>query len=239
MKLHRFIGEFDLKQLRILITDRELVRQLKNVLRFKSGDMFLLCDGRDQEALVTVIEVKDRAIEVEVVERKASVSEVRRAVSLYCALLKRENFEWVAQKATEVGVCEIIPLVTARTVKFAFKRTRVEQIVKEAAEQSGRGTVPLLHDPMKLEIAFEHARASEAMYFFDTQKEGLKTISFLETSLKQKSSVALFIGPEGGWDVDEARMAHMKGAITTGLGDLTLRGETAAILASYLAVSMV
>ncbi len=238
MKLHRFIGEFNLKQQRILITDREMIRQLKNVLRFTPGDSLMLCDGRNQEVLARVVDVKDHRIEVDVIERMASVNTERRAVSLYCALLKRENFEWVAQKATEVGVQEIIPLVTARTVKFAFKRTRVEQIVREAAEQSGRGTVPLLHDPMKLETAFEHARASEAMYFFDTQKEGVKTISFLETSLKQKSSVALFIGPEGGWDVDEARMAHMKGAMTTGLSDLTFRGETAALVASYLAVSL-
>ncbi len=238
MKLHRFIGEFDLKQQRILITDLETVRQLKNVLRFAPGDSLSLCDGKNKEALARVVDVKDRCIEVDVIERMTSINTARRAVSLYSALLKRENFEWVGQKATEVGVQEIIPLVTARTVKFSFKRTRVEQIVKEAAEQSGRGTVPLVHDPMKLEVAFEHARASEAMYFFDTQKEGVRTISFLETSLKQQSSVALFIGPEGGWDVDEARMAEMKGAITTGLGGLTLRAETAALVAAYLAASL-
>jgi RsmE family RNA methyltransferase len=185
MKLHRFIGEFDLKQQRILITDLETVRQLKMCCDLHPAT-HCRCVMEKNKALARVVDVKDRCIEVDVIERMTSINT---ATLLTCILrfLKRENFEWVGQKATEVGVQEIIPLVTARTVKFSL-RTRVEQIVKEAAEQSGEEQYRWC-DPMKLKWLLNmHVPLRRCIFRYSKKASGRY---LLETSLKQQSSVAL------------------------------------------------
>jgi len=75
--------------------------------------------------------------------------------------LKGEKFEWVVQKATEVGIKEIVPLLTRRTVKLNFRRERLEKIIQEAVEQAGRGIVPLLSNPIKLEEVVKLAQGNE------------------------------------------------------------------------------
>jgi 16S rRNA (uracil1498-N3)-methyltransferase len=148
-------------------------------------------------------------------------------VILYCSIIKRENFELMAQKATEVGVKEIVPLLSSRTIKLNIKSERVEKIIKEASEQSGRGKVPELHPPMTFKDALEHAKSNDLNLFFDPSGK-------IFSPLTQEKKIGVFIGPEGGWDEDEIGLARAQNFQIVSLGKLVLRAETAAIVASFL-----
>ena len=86
-------------------------------------------------------------------------------MTLYCAVLKRENFEWVVQKCTELGIRAIIPIVTTRTVKTGLKMDRLRIIAKEAAEQSGRGIIPVINNPLEFDRALEEAKHQQNIFF--------------------------------------------------------------------------
>jgi 16S rRNA (uracil1498-N3)-methyltransferase len=228
-KIHRFIGRFELSADRLLIRDADLVHQIRAVLKLQIGERILLADGRGAEALADIAAVDKAAVEVSIVERRVSV-EPKKRVTLYCAILKRDNFEYAVQKAVECGVSSIVPLITARTVKLGLNAARLASIVREAAEQSGRGRIPEVAAPRKFDAAIKDALANDANYFFDASE---KDWDQPRPSIK---TVGVWIGPEGGWEDFELEAAKAKGFIISSLGVLTLRAETAATVAVYLAV---
>ena len=158
MRLHRFIGDFSFEEgsasggnfskNKLTISDKELVNQIKNVLRLKIGDEIRLDDGKEKSALAEIISITRAGIEVDISEVSENKNELPIYGTLYCSILKRENFELVAQKATEIGIKEIVPIISSRTIKLNLREDRLEKIIKEAAEQSGRGIVPKLNKPM-------------------------------------------------------------------------------------------
>jgi len=225
MKKHRFIVELDLVPGPLELKDGELFHQWKNVLRIPVGGDVVLSDGKGREAEGRIVAYGRSSVTLELEEPEGTSSEGR-AVTLYAALLKRENFELVLQKATEVGVARIVPVVTARTVKLGFKMDRAKKIVREAAEQSGRATVPVVEEPTRFPDAVKHAAGPQAFFH----------VVLRPTSYKLQPSSGVWIGPEGGWTDEEVHAAREAGFDIASLGDLTLRAETAAIVASYLAV---
>lgn len=229
MKIHRFIINTSLNQPNVFVVDPEILKQWRNVLRFQAGDKVVLCDGQGQEAMA-VIESLDKTGARLTLERAVlAESEPKRQVTLYCAILKRENFEWVAQKAVEVGVQRIVPVVTERTIKKDIRADRLQKIIKEAAEQSGRGVLPILHPALSFEQALADVQAYEVGMFFDGS--GPK---FEPNMVQNKDSIGIFIGPEGGWSEKELQLAEKTGLHISSLGALTLRAETAAVVAAYL-----
>ena len=230
MKLHRFIGSFDLSRSRVESADSELVHQIADVLRLKTGELCILGDADSHEAICEITEVSKKRVVFDVRERRANKGEPKRSVILYCAMLKRENFEWAVQKAVETGIREIVPLRTARTVKLETKEDRLKKIIKEAAEQSGRGIVPILHSPILFQDVIDTAGSNADNVLFDGSGSDFHTLT-----LPIDGPVGIFIGPEGGWHDDEVALAREHGFHIASLGPLTLRGETAAVVASYLA----
>ena len=230
MKLHRFILPFTISGEQVEITDPEVVGQIRNVLKLKAGEQVLLCDGEMNEVIAEILAIGKEVIKVKVIKEQRNENEPLRKVMLYCAILKRENFELVVQKATEIGVAEIVPVITRRTVKLALKQERLEKIIKEAAEQSGRGVVPKLHEPIEFEKAVEQVKDKQNILFDSSG-------SIPASSSQLPASIAIWIGPEGGFDETEIAAAKTAGFHIATLGKLTLRAETAAIVASYLAVN--
>lgn len=228
MKLHRFIGNFDFTNNDLIIKDGELINQIKNVLRLTVNEKIILVDGEQKEVLAKIINLNKEEIILNILERKDNMAEVNRQVTLFCSILKKENFELVVQKATECGVKKIIPIISNRTVKTGLKMERLEKIIKEAGEQSGRGILPEIEEPVSLVEAFSLAQANDLNLFFDLSGDLFKPEIL-------GSKVGVFIGPEGGWEEKELNLAKEKGFMITSLGSLTLRGETAGIIASYLA----
>jgi len=228
MKLNRFFGEYNLDKKIIYITELNIVHQIRNVLRLKVGERLVLCDGTLKEAVIEILDFKKNLVKAKVIDVYENRNEPKVSVSLYCSILKRDNFELVCQKACEIGVSEIVPLLTKRTVKLNLKYERIEKIVKEASEQSGRGKVPTIYRARKFADEIK-AKKDLLNIFFDEKGEDIDS---LKTNNIQ--NIGIWIGPEGGWTVDELNLASKYNAKIFKLGDLTLRSETAAIIASYI-----
>lgn len=221
-----------MEQNRFEIYDEEILNQTRNVLRLKKGDSFILADGKLNEATVKIIETDKKFLEVEILEHNINKNEPEIYGALYCSILKQENFELVCQKATECGIKEIVPLVSARTVKLGFKKERLEKIIKEAAEQSGRGILPILREMQKFDEALKSAEQNDLSLFFEMDSPLIN-----KKEIGKAGKIGIFIGPEGGWSEEELDL--VKDEIEksdkfkmAGLGKLTLRAETAAIVAS-------
>lgn len=229
MRLHRFIGEYNLNKDIIEIKDLDFIKQIKSVLRLELGDFLILCDGQGTEAKVKIIEINKGEIITQVMERTEKEQNLKK-VSLYLSILKKENFELAVEKAVEIGVNEIIPIITERTVKLNLNEDRLRKIIREASEQSGRTVLPNLRSIMKFEEAIINGKKNEEKIFFDfTEKENTKN-----TDAK---TISIFIGPEGGFTKEERDFAKQNDYKIESLGPLTLRAETAAIVATYKVIN--
>jgi len=228
MRLNRFIGQFDFSKGKLTILDEEVLNQVRNVFRMRVGDQFLLGNGEGKEALVELVEYGKNSLEVKILEIHENTNEPQNQVTLYCAVLKKENFELVVQKATEVGVCQIVPIITERTVKLNLRMDRLEKIIKEAAEQSGRAIVPKLEKIKDLEGALKEITGKNVL--FDISGQNIQGLGIGS----EGSNIGVWIGPEGGWTDNELELAKNAGFSIISLGQLTLRAETAAIIGSFL-----
>jgi 16S rRNA (uracil1498-N3)-methyltransferase len=231
MKRHRFVVPFPLAKGSCIVREREIVHQIVNVLRLSLHEEIVLSDGKGHEAPATIERVDKKEIHLLIGNVQRNENEPEREVTLCLAILKRENFEWAAQKATEVGVTRILPIITKRTVKLDLKRERIQKILREAAEQCGRSRVPELAEPVSFDDAL--SVVADVKWFCALDVDGKNP----SQPPPGNPSVAIFIGPEGGWDPEEIEAARKAGCDIVSLGSLALRAETAAIIATYRAVS--
>lgn len=235
MKLHRFIIQGDFSKTPFCISDKELAHQMKDVLQLKIGEECLLSDGNRNEARCRIKAFSAKGCIVEILSQSYNVNENNVRGILYCSLLKKEHFETVVQKAAEVGISEIVPIISRRTVKLAISsRARLEKILKEASEQSGRGIIPALCDASSFDNAIQRASASHAVTFF-YHTEGVSFADWKKENIAAKKA-NIFIGPEGGWDAYELEAARKNHFFIVSLGPTVLRAETAAIIGSYVAM---
>lgn len=235
MRPHRFIGNFDLTKKELVVSDRDFINQAKNVLRFRPGDKIILCDSHSNEAIAEFKQLGRFPSKLEISEVYKNQNEPEKYAILYCPVLKKENFELVAQKAVEVGIKEITPVITKRTVKFGLNYERLNKIIKEAAEQSGRGILPKLNEVINFEWAVATAKNSnDTNLFFDINER------LVDTGLRRgfKSKIGVFVGPEGGWSEEEIEIAKNANFTFASLGKTTLCAETAAIAASYMTCNL-
>ena len=228
MKLHRFIGEYNLSKKEVKIIDSKIINQIKAVLRLKRGDKIILSDGKGQsgEIILDIVSTDKITGIVEKIDRK---NETERRVNLYLSILKKENFELAVQKAVEAGVFSITPIITERTIKTGLNIPRLEKIILEASEQCGRNIVPILFPILDFKNALINGSKSKERIIFHLSGEKFHP----STSFGQ---ISIFIGPEGGFTEKEIDIAKENGYTVASLGPLTLRGETAAIIATYRAV---
>lgn len=227
MKIHRFIIPNNLRTDNLEIKDKEIVGQIKNVLRLKLGEKIVIGDGQGEEVLAEITGIGKSSVVLKVGLVQKNDNEPKNSVTLYCSILKKENFEFVVQKSTEIGIKNIIPVTSERTIKLGLNQERLEKIAKEAAEQSGRGVIPVISKPMSFEEAIKNASEAGSNFLFDSSGEVFQEVSF-------GGEVSAFIGPEGGWTEKEMALARSNGFSIVSLGKLTFRAETAAIVASYL-----
>ncbi len=211
-----------------------VARQIRSVLRLRAGERVLVLDNSGDEMEVLLNGVAKSSVTGEVVAKRPSANEPAAQVTLCLALLKRDNFEWVLQKGTEIGVSRFVPLLTEHAVVTAVKpnkQARWQRILTEAAEQCRRGRIPQLAPPMKLTAAFESVAADRLLLPWVAAPGKTIAASLAESAMH---SVALFVGPEGGWSNAEVQIAQAHGAEPVTLGRRTLRAETAAVVAATL-----
>jgi len=229
-KIHRFIDNFDLSQEQLEISG-DIAHQITKVLKLEIGEKIELCNGKDTVALEEIKEISKKNVIVKIIDLKKENINLKK-VSLFCAVLKKENFELVVQKATEVGIFKIVPIISARTIKTGLNLERLQKIAKEASEQSGRISVPEILEPTSFEKSLELCKKDETNILFDLSGEPLGGLA------AKCEKINIFIGPEGGWTEEEIKKARSADFKISSLGNLTLRGETAAIISSYLAVNL-
>lgn len=233
MKIHRFIIKDLVFTETLHISDREIVHQARTVLKLREGETIAVCDGRGMEAVGSVSVADKDSLVVALGAPYRVAAEPEAQVTLYAAVVKRDNFELIVQKAVEVGATRIVPLITRRTIKTGIHRARLETIMREAAEQSGRGILPEITDPIEFADALAELPRDTRGFFCNNGGTAASGI----TSIDQRQR-AIFIGPEGGWDDSEVAAAAAAGLTTIGFGTLVLRAETAAVIATYWAVTI-
>jgi 16S rRNA (uracil1498-N3)-methyltransferase len=231
MRQNRFYVEEELSGSFIELVEPVILNQLKNVLRSKIGDEVILFNGQGVECQAGIKDFKKGSVELELIKREIKKEEGPE-VCLYLAILKKENFELAVQKAVESGVNKIIPIITDRTIKLGLKTDRLNLIIKEATEQSGRAFLPELGIATNFAEAIELAQASKSLNLFCDlgEKNNKKTLPIFD-------KVNVFVGPEGGWSETEQKLAESAKFSFYSLGDYVLRAETSAIIVSWLAVN--
>ena len=150
-------------------------------------------------------------------------------ITLYLSLIKKDNFELAAQKATELGVARIIPMLSERSEKKNVSLDRLEKITIEASEQCGRGVIPTISPIMTLEEALSTLSKATHPLYFNSNGDTLCT------QIAGKSDLSLFIGPEGGWGPFDLDLFQKNYVPSCSLGENILRAETAAIAACVFA----
>ena len=220
MRLHRFyIKEKVVDKNEIDILEERIVHQVRNVFRLGSGDKVILFNGEGVDFESEITDVSKSNLKVKILNsRKVYVPEKK--ITLFLSIIKKENFELVCEKATELGVTSIVPVITERTLQKNLNRERVEKILVEASEQCGRGDVPVLAREIKLGDVVKEE------YLFVCDMGGSK----IKDQRLGTKDLSLLIGPEGGWSETEREMFKVHKLKTVSLGDTVLRAETAAIV---------
>ena len=212
------------------------VKHMRDVLRMGVGDSVTVTCGRGMDYRCEIRSVGEDEIGLSIEEAVPDVAELPVRISLYQALPKGDKLELVIQKAVELGVSEVIPMRSYRSVvrlddaKAAKKLPRWQRIAEEAAKQSGRGIVPEILPVMDFQDAVKRAADCDRVLIPYELCEDYATIHRLREGLRENvSSIAVFIGSEGGFERSEVEAVLSAGGEEISLGHRILRTETAAI----------
>ncbi len=214
-----------------------LAHQLTHVLRLEAGDAITLFNGDGCNYPARLVEAGKRNARALIVERLPVATEAPVRVTLLQSSIKADKFEWVLQKATELGVAALRPVVSERSVvrpvaALAGKAERWQTILREAAEQSGRTTLPQLLPPALLPQALNEPTPAR-FFLWESQSRPLPSLGEATAAACRGGvqALALLVGPEGGFAESEAAAAAAAGWQPVTLGPRILRAETAAVAA--------
>ncbi len=226
-----FISSSQVREDRITVTGED-VRHIASVLRMKTGDELLLCDGQGTDYRVRIIDAGKKEIRTEV------VGSTRRelagpAITLGQGLPKSDKMDWIVQKATELGVSSIVPLDTERTiVKIRDEEKRVsrwQKICREAAMQSNRPDIPRVEPILRFSDFLRTLNSELGTLLLLPWEEGTDPIKNVLRTHPTAQNIIVLIGPEGGFSSSEAELAKANGFHAVSLGPNILRTETAAV----------
>lgn len=239
MRLHNFFIEQKIGEAKVIhLENNDLLHQLKNVFRLEKENEIVLLDNSGFQYRCRIESLSKKEGVFEVLEATENAVRPSREIFLYVSMIKKDNFEWILEKGTELGVTHFIPILSGRSVKTNFNHERGLKIVKEASEQSGRGRLPELREIVSLDEALGEVEKAGMLAVAFHLEEGLMEVAeFISQKLKKQpgaEKIAVFIGPEGGWSDTEIEQFKKRDVNILSLGDATLRAETAAIVAATL-----
>ncbi len=219
----------------ITITDLATLHHLLDVLRVQVGEPLECFDGQGNMYAGTILR-RSRSTLIVTVDRQTEEPSPGVSITLAQALVKPERFDWGIQKATELGVARIVPLVTARTTirpasVEGARHARWQRIVESAATQCGRASVPRIELPQRFDQFVQTLTPSSAMVFMPTLATATVPLREALRGVGGARELIALIGPEGDFTPEEALLAQRHGAQLVSLGRMTLRSETAAIAA--------
>ncbi len=214
----------------------DLSRQIHRVLRMAAGDSVIALDNTGYEYIVMLSSVNPDLTLGRITDRSPGSGEPHVRLTLYQAAMKSDRFEWVLQKGAELGVRKFVPVVTQRTMRrdaslSPNRRARWLRIIREAAEQSERSLLPELAETVYLEEALDRAPRPMILAWEQEEETSIKSaFDALREQCTPGREISAFVGPVGGFDPKEIKLARSRGAVTVSLGRRVLRAETAAIV---------
>lgn len=209
------------------------VNHIRNVLRMKAGEQVSVRDGETKGYVCEIAEIRGETVTARILCEEEDQKELPARLHLFQGLPKSDKMELIIQKAVELGVFEIIPVATRRSVvrldekKADKKVARWRAIAEGAAKQSGRGIVPEVRGVTEFEDALERAREMDVCLIPYEKAKGMQKTREALDRVAPGKSVAVFIGPEGGFEGAEIERARESGALPISLGKRILRTETA------------
>ena len=233
MQLPYFYIDSDIVAQTMVELNEDTSKHIVQVLRMKEGDRIKLTDGKGT-VLTTTIAVAHKKNCSVVVERKYFSPRQARSVSIGISLLKNSSrFEWFLEKAAEIGVSSIIPLLCTRTEKQKFREDRMRGICISAMLQSQQSWLPVLHAPIAFELIFRQQEISGVGQKFIAHclDEKQELTELLDNS---SASQLILIGPEGDFTPKEIELALAHRFLPVALGETRLRSETAGVVAASL-----
>lgn len=236
--MHRFYvtaNQMEDKTITITGTD---VNHIKNVLRMKQGDEIVICNGQGKDCYCIIKVVSEGEIVTEIISVRDTGTELKAKITLFQGLPKMDKMELIIQKAVELGVYEIVPVMTKRAVvkledkkKEEKKLERWQAIAESAAKQSCRGMIPRIKPVQTFKEAIKNAKEMGIGLLPYENAKGMQYTKEIINSLGQYSTIGVFIGPEGGFEESEVELGIANGIIPITLGRRILRTETAGLAA--------
>lgn len=219
-------------------SDADIVHQWGRVLRIQPGQRLLLLDGRGDGFEVDITNIDKKHARWTIVDQHVLTGEPTLSITLASAIIRSERFEWLLQKATEIGVSRFVPVIAERSrgeVESAKgKHERWQRIIREAAEQSCRAVLPELTPPVQLRALQLPAEAS-CLWLH----EGQGTQPLRQHLQQMGHALWIVTGPEGGFsDTETAWMATQPRWYASGLGQRILRAETAPMVAATIVMAL-
>lgn len=211
------------------------VNHMKNVLRMKVGEEVEISDGNNHRYLCSIESFEAESVVLQIEEELNVDTELPSKIYLFQGLPKSDKMELIIQKAVELGVYEVIPVVTKRAVvkldakKADKKVSRWKEIARSAAKQSGRGMVPDVAPVVDYKTALKQAKELDVVLIPYELAEGMEATRKVIEAIRPGQSVGIFIGPEGGFEKEEVMLALSEGAKEITLGKRILRTETAGL----------
>jgi 16S rRNA (uracil1498-N3)-methyltransferase len=228
-----YIGDYDASQKEITL-DEDTSKHVIQVLRMKKGEKLNLTNGKGNLLTAEISDDHKKHCHVAIIDSRLAAHDLRK-VTIAISLLKNSaRFEWFLEKATEIGINEIIPLICDRTEKQKFREDRMKNILVSAMLQSQQCWLPVLHKPIDYELIFRqeeiiHASQKFIAHCIEDQKRNLADLvnETLPTQI-------ILIGPEGDFTTDEVQLAIGNHFDAVSLGETRLRAETAGVVAAAI-----
>ena len=228
-----YLESFDASQ-QLITLNEETSKHVVQVLRMKEGESLQLTDGKGNLLLAKITDAHKKHCTVQV-QSTSYKPQAARKITIAISLVKNANrFEWFLEKATEIGVAEIIPLLCERTERQHFRFDRMKGILVSAMLQSQQTWLPVLQEPVKFETALRQTSPSDGILKLIAHCEETEKNPFSNFQIDQFSNCIILIGPEGDFtttEINQAIAAEYKPVV---LGETRLRTETAGVVAAAI-----
>ena len=212
--------------------DEDTSRHVVQVLRMQAGAPLQLTDGKGNLATANITSAHKKHCTV-TIQHNEFTERPKRYTAIAISLLKNTSrFEWFLEKATELGIQEIVPLICKRTEKEHFRKERMQGILVSAMLQSQQAWLPAMQAPVSIEEWINNRRQTDQMFIAHCEPD-INKLS-LRQQVSYTSSAVVAIGPEGDFTSSEIQLAIDDGFVPVSLGDTRLRTETAAIVAATI-----
>ena len=235
MALPFFYTEFISSADSIVVLNEENSKHIVQVLRMAEGRQINITDGLGTICTAEIVEAHKKKCTVKIIDTLKQIDPAKKVCIAISPVKNSSRFEWFLEKATEIGVTEIVPLICERTEKQYLKYDRLRGILISAMLQSQQSWLPVLHEPIKFEKFVEENKSNHKFiaHCEEQNKTSLKEITG-QLSNEIITQSLILIGPEGDFSKEEIAIALQNNFVPISLGQTRLRTETAAMVAATL-----